>query len=168
MSAITSADGSFNRAPSSFRSQISKDGEFPPEIGRYWLYVSYAVRFKSLDHFRCLNQTSLLIQCPWVSSQTQHNSLCHRLRHFILSQAHRTLITRELKGLSSVIGVLVVHPHMGALGWPFFAEEGAREISGFTSDTLNQSKYMRDLYFKDQPEYKGRYVKLETHTSLSH
>jgi len=37
-------DGSFNRKPSVFRNFISKaaDSEFPPETGRYHLYVSYA------------------------------------------------------------------------------------------------------------------------------
>ncbi|EJF60554.1 glutathione S-transferase [Dichomitus squalens LYAD-421 SS1] len=36
------ADGSFKRKPSSFRNSIQKGGEFPPEKGRYHLYVSYA------------------------------------------------------------------------------------------------------------------------------
>ncbi|KAJ8586796.1 hypothetical protein M405DRAFT_743032 [Rhizopogon salebrosus TDB-379] len=36
------ADGSFNRAASSFRNFIKNDGEFLPEKGRYRLYVSYA------------------------------------------------------------------------------------------------------------------------------
>ncbi|KAL8916502.1 MAG: hypothetical protein Q9208_008480 [Pyrenodesmia sp. 3 TL-2023] len=37
-------DGAFNRAPSQFRNAISKQAgaEFPPEKGRYHLYVSYA------------------------------------------------------------------------------------------------------------------------------
>jgi len=38
----TSADGSFNRKPSTFRNLIEKGGKFEPEKGRYHLYVSYA------------------------------------------------------------------------------------------------------------------------------
>ncbi|KAG1767762.1 glutathione S-transferase [Suillus occidentalis] len=38
----TEADGSFKRAASSFRNFIENDGKFPPEKGRYHLYVSYA------------------------------------------------------------------------------------------------------------------------------
>ncbi|PBK68942.1 glutathione S-transferase [Armillaria solidipes] len=38
----TSDDGSFKRAPSSFRNVIEKGGKFEPELGRYHLYVSYA------------------------------------------------------------------------------------------------------------------------------
>ncbi|KAK0237893.1 glutathione S-transferase [Armillaria nabsnona] len=37
-----SDDGSFKRAPSSFRNVIEKGGKFEPELGRYHLYVSYA------------------------------------------------------------------------------------------------------------------------------
>ncbi|KAK7462802.1 S-glutathionyl-(chloro)hydroquinone reductase [Stygiomarasmius scandens] len=37
-----SADGSFNRAPSSFRNFIKKGSQFEPEADRYHLYVSYA------------------------------------------------------------------------------------------------------------------------------
>ncbi|KAF9779642.1 glutathione S-transferase [Thelephora terrestris] len=35
-------DGSFKRAPSSFRNHIQKGGQFSPERDRYHLYVSYA------------------------------------------------------------------------------------------------------------------------------
>ncbi|KAI0078572.1 glutathione S-transferase [Panus rudis PR-1116 ss-1] len=38
----TEADGSFKRPQSKFRNFIKKGGEFPPEKGRYHLYVSYA------------------------------------------------------------------------------------------------------------------------------
>ncbi|THV04732.1 glutathione S-transferase [Dendrothele bispora CBS 962.96] len=37
-----STDGSFNRAPSSFRNFIAKGGKFEAEADRYHLYVSYA------------------------------------------------------------------------------------------------------------------------------
>lgn len=37
-------DGKFNRAASSFRNFIEKDGQFAPEKDRYHLYVSYACR----------------------------------------------------------------------------------------------------------------------------
>lgn len=33
-------DGEFKRLPSTFRSHISVGGQFPPEKGRYQLYVS--------------------------------------------------------------------------------------------------------------------------------
>jgi glutathionyl-hydroquinone reductase len=35
-------EGSYKRQVSSFRSQIEENGEFPPEAGRYRLYVSLA------------------------------------------------------------------------------------------------------------------------------
>ncbi|KAF9016168.1 glutathione S-transferase [Hymenopellis radicata] len=38
----TSDDGSFKRAPMTFRNVIEKGGKFEPELDRYHLYVSYA------------------------------------------------------------------------------------------------------------------------------
>jgi glutathionyl-hydroquinone reductase len=53
----SSKTGEFKRQTSSFRNDISADGEFPPESGRYRLYVSWA--------------------CPWA-----HRSLIvHRLKN---------------------------------------------------------------------------------------
>jgi len=40
--ATVDKSGAFQRKASSFRSQIAPGGEFPPEAGRYHLYVSYA------------------------------------------------------------------------------------------------------------------------------
>ncbi|KAH8920480.1 glutathione S-transferase [Atractiella rhizophila] len=115
-----SNDGQFRRAPSSFRNAIEKDGEFSPEKGRYWLYVSYA--------------------CPW---------------------AHRTLIVRALKGLTSFIGVTVVHPHMGSLGWSF-GPDAATNPSFKADDVDGEPKYgfkhLRELYFKSEPNYEGRFT----------
>lgn len=65
------ADGSFKRVDAAWRNKISKKpgSMFPPEKGRYHLYVAYA--------------------CPW---------------------AHRTLMTRAIKGLEDVISITVVMP----------------------------------------------------------
>lgn len=66
-----SKKGEFVRKEAAWRNFISEEegSKFPPESGRYHLFVSYA--------------------CPW---------------------AHRTLITRALKGLENDISVTVVHP----------------------------------------------------------
>ena len=129
---FNSKDGQFKRLPSKFRNHIEKNGEHPPEKGRYTLYVSYA--------------------CPW---------------------AHRALIARKLKGLEDFIDVSVVHPFMGALGWSFYppirdddggwpktqgevAEFGSDGVDGVVPDPLYKSKFVRELYFKANPEYDGR------------
>jgi len=111
--------GEFNRKPSSFRNSISrKEGaEFPPEKGRYHLYVSYA--------------------CPW---------------------AHRTLIVRELKGLTSLIDYTVVHWHMGEGGWRFRTNEDQIGGANVTPDPLYGSKRLADLYFRAESNYDGRYT----------
>lgn len=76
--------GEFKRQVSSFRDFISSSpgSRFPPEAGRYHLFVSFA--------------------CPW---------------------AHRTLITRALKGLEDIISVSVVHWHLGDKGWRFVTSD---------------------------------------------
>jgi len=110
----TTKDGSFNRAPASFRNSIQKGGQFPPEAGRYHLYVSLA--------------------CPW---------------------AHRTLIVRKLKGLEDIIAVSTVSPRMGSDGWPF---SNVDEFPGATTDPVNNSNHVKDLYLKADPDYGGRFT----------
>ncbi|MCK5639834.1 MAG: glutathione S-transferase family protein [Gammaproteobacteria bacterium] len=63
--------------------------------------------------------------------------------------AHRTLIFRKLKKLEDVISVSVVHPYMGEQGWEF------RDYPGATSDTINHSRYLYELYNMAQADYSG-------------
>ncbi|KAG9047942.1 S-glutathionyl-(chloro)hydroquinone reductase [Tulasnella sp. UAMH 9824] len=111
-----SKDGAFRRQASSFRNVIEKGGEFPPEKGRYHLYISHA--------------------CPW---------------------ANRTAIVRRLKGLESFIDVTVVSPYMGNLGWPF-KKAADLAIDGAEDDPLYGVSHLRELYFKANPEYTGRFT----------
>lgn len=108
--------GQFQRKPSSFRDVISRESgaQYPPEAGRYHLYVSYA--------------------CPW---------------------AHRTLITRELKGLTDLISISVVDWFLGANGWRFTTPD---KVPGATKDDLYDSKFLKDIYFKSEPNYEGRFT----------
>ena len=61
--------------------------------------------------------------------------------------AHRTLITRALRGLEHAISVTVVDPHMGADGWPFRESE---------PDPLGPSRFLRDVYVRANPHYTGK------------
>ena len=64
--------------------------------------------------------------------------------------AHRTLIFRELKGLADMISVSVVNPFMGDKGWTFEPGEGV------LPDTVTDSRYMYQVYTRNQPDYSGR------------
>ena len=64
--------------------------------------------------------------------------------------AHRTLITRQLKGLESLIGVSVVSWLMLENGWTFDTSFGA------SGDHLNALSYLHQLYTLDTPDYSGR------------
>lgn len=117
--------GEFKRQESSFRSFISRDpsvSSFPPEKGRYHLYVSYA--------------------CPWAT---------------------RALIVRKLKGLEDFISFSSVHWHMGEKGWRFPTAEEGREGGDAAGeqvvpDPVGDKKFLREVYFGVEPEYKGRFT----------
>lgn len=64
--------------------------------------------------------------------------------------AHRALVFRAIKGLEDMIGVSVVHPHMGQQGWAFTPGEGV------VPDTVNQCGFMHELYTLNQSDYSGR------------
>lgn len=65
--------------------------------------------------------------------------------------AHRTLIFRQLKGLSDHISVDVVHPDMMSGGWSLDAN-----FPGATGDSLFGKPFLRDIYTQADPEVSGR------------
>ncbi|OQR95650.1 glutathione S-transferase [Thraustotheca clavata] len=69
--------------------------------------------------------------------------------------AHRTAIVRKLKGLESVIGLSVVSYLMTKEGWHFSTPE---ETPGATIDEVNGAKFIREIYFKAEPEFSGRFT----------
>ncbi|GJP89604.1 glutathione S-transferase omega-like 2 [Aspergillus niger] len=111
--------GEFKRQISVFRNWISREpgAQFPPEKGRYHLYVSYA--------------------CPW---------------------AHRTLITRKLKGLEDIISYTSVHWHLGEKGWRFATAEEQQPEQNVTTDPLHEYTHLREIYFSNDPDYTGRFT----------
>ncbi|KAF5379139.1 hypothetical protein D9615_006087 [Tricholomella constricta] len=51
--------------------------------------------------------------------------------------------------------VTVVSPRMGTLGWPF---ANVDNFAGADIDTLYNSEHVKDLYFKVDPDYQGRFT----------
>lgn len=64
--------------------------------------------------------------------------------------ASRTLIMRELKGLTEYITVSVVNPYMLENGWTF------EEYEGVVSDPVYNAKYLYEIYVKEDSSYTGR------------
>ncbi|KAE9380406.1 glutathione S-transferas-like protein [Stipitochalara longipes BDJ] len=98
---------------------IEPNGQFPPEKGRYHVYIG--------------------LFCPF---------------------AHRANLIRHLKGLTDIIDISIVKPYpkgdeKGWPGWKFPTAEDPYE--GSTEDHLFGSKYMHEIYFRDNKDYKGRY-----------
>ncbi|KAK4221452.1 glutathione S-transferase [Podospora fimiseda] len=74
--------------------------------------------------------------------------------------AHRVNIIRHLKNLQSIIPITVVKPYPkgDASGWPGWAFPSTpEEYPGATPDPLFSSSYLHELYFKADPNFKGRY-----------
>ena len=64
--------------------------------------------------------------------------------------AHRTLIFRELKGLTEHIGVSAVHPDMLDQGWTF------EKCEGSDGDALYGSQFAHQIYTRAKASYSGR------------
>lgn len=69
--------------------------------------------------------------------------------------ATRTLIVRVLKGLEDFISVSVVSPRMGSDGWPF---ANADPFPAADTDPLNNAEHVKDIYFKAEPNFQGRFT----------
>lgn len=75
--------------------------------------------------------------------------------------AHRADIVRHLKGLTDIIDTSVVMPYPKGdgqpawPGWRFPASDD--EYPAATVDRLFGSKHLHEVYFKADPEYKGKY-----------
>ncbi|WP_410473857.1 glutathione S-transferase family protein [Guyparkeria sp. TX1] len=63
--------------------------------------------------------------------------------------AHRTLIFRAIKGLTDLISVDVVHPHMLAEGWHF------GDFPGATPDSQMGAHHLHQLYTRADPKVSG-------------
>jgi putative glutathione S-transferase len=61
---------------------------------------------------------------------------------------------RKLKGLDDLIPVTVVSPRMGQHGWPFASVDAFPDSD---EDPLYHSEHVKDLYFKADPNYGGRF-----------
>ncbi|PKX99404.1 ubiquitin-activating enzyme E1 [Aspergillus novofumigatus IBT 16806] len=73
--------------------------------------------------------------------------------------AHRTLITRKLKGLEDIISFTSVHWHLGENGWRFAKAD--EEVAGenVTPDPLHPDfTHLRAIYFSNDPSYTGRFT----------
>ncbi|MBM7049192.1 glutathione S-transferase family protein [Rhizobium lusitanum] len=107
---------------------VIAEGELrrPPSVFREWITAEGDGPFKA-EPGRYHLYVSLA--CPW---------------------AHRTLIMRDLKGLTDLIDVSVVHWLMGEDGWTF--DPGP----GVIPDTVNGAKFLHEIYTMSDPAATSR------------
>ncbi|KAL1972902.1 hypothetical protein VTN31DRAFT_6444 [Thermomyces dupontii] len=73
--------------------------------------------------------------------------------------AHRTLITRKLKGLEDIIAVTCVHWHMGEKGWRFVTPDEQLPSEYVHPNPVHpEYTHLRDIYLSVEPEYQGRFT----------
>ncbi|KAJ5397976.1 Glutathione S-transferase omega-like 2 [Penicillium cosmopolitanum] len=73
--------------------------------------------------------------------------------------AHRTLITRKLKGLEDIISFSSVHWHLGEKGWRFATADEKLPGENTIPDPLHpEFTHLRDIYFSNEPDYAGRFT----------
>ncbi|KAJ3191864.1 S-glutathionyl-(chloro)hydroquinone reductase [Irineochytrium annulatum] len=107
-----------------------KDGEFRRQVSSFRSMIGSAEFPAEKDRYHLY----ISLACPW---------------------AHRTLIVRNLKGLEGVIGLSIVDPLMTKDGWHFSSPE---ETPGAIPDDVNGAKYIRELYFKAEKDFSGRFT----------
>lgn len=107
----------------------SASGEFVRKVSsfRNWISRDGSTSFPAESgryHLYVANQ------CPW---------------------AHRTMVTRKLKGLEDAISMDIAHFRRDEKGWKFFPV-----ISGCTPDTLYGFSHLKDVYLLSDKDYQGR------------
>jgi hypothetical protein len=113
------------------REQEDDQGKFvrPSTTFRNWITADGSSEFKAEpDRYHLY----VSLACPW---------------------AHRTLIVRQLKGLTDVISVSVVDPVIDQNSWEF------SDAPGSIPDCVNQTQYLWQIYLKAEPNYTGRSIR---------
>ncbi|TPX40960.1 glutathione transferase [Synchytrium endobioticum] len=117
--------------PSIYKWASPKDGEFRRQVSSFRDHISSApeARFEpEANRFHLYASYA----CPWAS---------------------RVMIVRALKGLDKVIGLSIVDYFLGEDGWRFNPQ-----VPGGTPDEVNGASLLKDIYFKANPEYSGRFT----------
>lgn len=110
------------------RNQEDQQGRFvrPTTTFRNWITADGSSGFKAeSDRYHLY----VSLACPW---------------------AQRTLIMRQLKGLTDAISVSIVDPEMGEWGWQF------SDAPGCIPDEVNHAAYLWEVYVQANPQYTGR------------
>ena len=67
--------------------------------------------------------------------------------------AHRANIVLHLKGLTDIIQIVAMDYELGPKGWFFSGRDGTAP-----EDPINGFKFIRDIYFKADPNYNARFT----------
>jgi len=131
--------GKFVRKESTFRDEIKKGGKYPPESGRYVLYVSYA--------------------CPWASRCLAVLHLKNLDNHVEICKVHPTWQrTKPSNPLDGHIGWVFVDPKDEKTTFSNTAGYGRfGAMPNTTVDTVNGFRTIREVYDSQKDKYTHTY-----------
>lgn len=113
---------------------VDEEGGFVRQISsfRHWVTVDGQAGITDEGCFKAEKgryHLYVALICPWAS---------------------RTLMARELKGLTDIVSVSVVEPQLGDFGWRFGNAFSADQ------DEINHKQYMHEIYTLADPHFTGR------------
>lgn len=150
---MADGDGHFRRQQAQFRNWIDADptSQFPAEKGRYVLYLNYGTC--SMPRTMFLHHETDESCSKDVRGEQKNFYLSAAASWYLssTSRAHRTNIVRSLKGLEDIVELAAMDFELTEKGWVFNGKDGSED-----RDPLYGFEYIRDLYWKADPNYKMR------------
>jgi putative glutathione S-transferase len=121
----------------------------PVDFGRYGEYTVKAPAAADGSFVRPLYRFTGRVSADGASGYLAGPGRYHLYVSLACPWAHRSVIVRELMGLTEVISLSVMDPVRDGRGWAF------REGPGYTPDPVNGFTFLREAYEATEPGYDG-------------
>jgi putative glutathione S-transferase len=119
------------------------------DFGRYGEYTVKAPAAADGSFVRPLYRFTGRVSADGASGYLAGPGRYHLYVSLACPWAHRSVIVRELMGLTEVISLSVMDPVRDGRGWAF------REGPGYTPDPVNGFTFLREAYEATEPGYDG-------------
>jgi putative glutathione S-transferase len=121
----------------------------PVDFGRYGEYTVKAPTAADGSFVRPLYRFTGRVSADGASGYPAGPGRYHLYVSLACPWAHRSVIVRELMGLTGVVSLSVMDPVRDGRGWAF------REGPGYTPDPVNGFTFLREAYEATEPGYDG-------------
>ena len=121
----------------------------PVDLARYGEYTVQTPAAADGSFVRPLYRFTGRVSADGASGYLAEPGRYHLYVSLACPWAHRSVIVRELMGLTGVVSLSVVDPLRDGRGWAF------REGPGYTPDPVNGFTFLREAYEATEPGYDG-------------